>query len=1299
MHNGCRRAIFQLPQNLAENLEIGPEVNAQLVESALNARANTLRFTPTQDTIDLTSFFNIGCSRAIQGALRHVLSPMVRARVCFHLKVSMAREVKVSADSDETRLEEIEPFFASKLMFFDNAEEELNDEAWQQTHIAILDRFTKLIENFQMRGSNWRLQRIIFLDIFIGVFRRIVEPELMHGGGNDRRGFKIPLAITTKKAIINITPSSGIQCFRYAMLGSLYHQDVVGKPTLKKLYIRLVAEVNLFKIPEPVMLDKNIFACVAKNNPGIGLRIFQWNHETKSATLFYERKPPSIRCADILFIPPYDEYRYGHYVPIKSVQRLLSSHRNQRLFCPNCLFNTHINGSMQHNCPGTNKTEKGVYVSKAGQEEMMPKTDDEAQMRFRSYQFTLPLPYVVYADSETYCEPVQDERFLNHHKVAAIGYCLVHHESMREFHSLETPCRTIFSTETTCCVEVFLEELKQLCFTLYEERRRCTDLPPNALPTRPPPSACEQCGNKFKDASDCCADHDHLSGEQRQWLCQKCNLQLCQTRQRLVVYFHNFKHFDGKLLLKKLPKVFGDQIFVLPETREAFKCINVKIPLVREANQKRSSMFELCFRDTFAYMASSLSSLASLLDSKTDLIQTRKLLGVYPQLKESTLLAKGVYPYSWLTQLELLDSTCELPPREAFFDNISLKPCSEQDYQRAEMAWQEFGCRTMRDYTRAYLELDILLLADVFENFRRIALSSHHLDPAHYLGAPSFTMAAFLYSLSKSAGPTHIELTKDVTIYREAERSIRGGFTQGCMHLVQANNPVANKLLERRPEDNAYSPDNTYLALLDANSLYPTAMIRPMPVGNMRWMDPHLVEHLPYDAPTEKIEENVDPRSVFYPSLEDISTPSRLLTWIKTHLTSEKVGAFFTVDLYYPRSLHDRTSDFPLAVSPEKTLEQDLTAQMREDWLLTQRRIDPVRNANAQRYEDVKSYKPVVPKLLGTCWHKSEYTVHVSALIFYLEMGMKVTKVHRVLLFDQYPFLRDYVNRNIQLRREATSPIVSAYYKILSNALYGKFLENLRSRFKIMMCTTEKKVEKYLRDSRLVDMLIYGKDLVGAHIRPSEVKLCNPITVGAAVLDVSKEIMYRFFYDNVQYHHSLQCARVLGGDTDSLMLALTMKSAEDSPYTTLFPDLARMGLLDTSNYPKDHPLYSTQLAGVLGAFKDEFAGKYILELVFLRPKSYSFLFADSDVQIEQRARCKGVSRQVVRSTLNHDRYRQCIHNREVLYTSSRRLASRYQEIFLMEERKLSLGFFETKRAWYNRNESLPFGHYRLLENS
>jgi hypothetical protein len=340
-----------------------------------------------------------------------------------------------------------------------------------------------------------------------------------------------------------------------------------------------------------------------------------------------------------------------------------------------------------------------------------------------------------------------------------------------------------------------------------------------------------------------------------------------------------------------------------------------------------------------------------------------------------------------------------------------------------------------------------------------------------------------------------------------------------------------------------------------------------------------------------------------------------------------------------------------------------------------------------------------IPKLLGTCSNKVDYVVHHRTLKFYLEMGMKVTKLHRAIVFTEEPILKPYIEGNIAKRVAARTAYEKNFYKLWNNALFGKFLQRVRDRLSLRMCFSGEQVEQYLASNGLVDIIIYGKDLAAAQMQAREVFLNRPIAIGTSILELSKELMYRFYYEQVATHHSLECARVLAGDTDSLMLALTLKSeiaaAGNTIYTAFFSDLVSRGLLDTSNYPATHPLYTNAHAGRLGAFKDEFGGQLVLELVFLRPKNYSFLYQPhASTTTAEINRCKGVGRRVS-STLKHSQYYHALLARELLRVKNRRLASFAQKIYLVEEEKVALSFFDTKRAWTGLNTSLPFGHYQL----
>ena len=149
------------------------------------------------------------------------------------------------------------------------------------------------------------------------------------------------------------------------------------------------------------------------------------------------------------------------------------------------------------------------------------------------------------------------------------------------------------------------------------------------------------------------------------------------------------------------------------------------------------------FIDSFKFMSCGLDSLVKNLTSDgTDssrIVHTKNRF----QEKTSLCLRKGVYPYDYVDNPERLQET-QLPPKSAFYSKLNNKDISDEDYNHAQKIWKEFGMKTMKDYHDLYLELDVLLLADVFENFREVCLDNYKLDQAWYLTAPGLSWDAML---------------------------------------------------------------------------------------------------------------------------------------------------------------------------------------------------------------------------------------------------------------------------------------------------------------------------------------------------------------------------------------------------------------------------------------------------------------------------------------------------------------------------------------------------------------------------
>ena len=166
----------------------------------------------------------------------------------------------------------------------------------------------------------------------------------------------------------------------------------------------------------------------------------------------------------------------------------------------------------------------------------------------------------------------------------------------------------------------------------------------------------------------------------------------------------------------------------------------------------------------------------------------------------------------------------KLPSQDTFFSKLSGSPCSNPVYTRATRVWNPFGCRTMADYHDIYLQLDVLLLADIFLKFRTTCLEYYSLDPVHYYTTPDLAWDAAL-RMSR----VDLQLITDVDVYHVAENSIRGGFSMISTHHAQAN---STSFLDTYDS----SLPNQNLIYLDANNLYGWAMSQSLPTHGFRFL-------------------------------------------------------------------------------------------------------------------------------------------------------------------------------------------------------------------------------------------------------------------------------------------------------------------------------------------------------------------------------------------------------------------------------------------------------------------------------
>ena len=372
-----------------------------------------------------------------------------------------------------------------------------------------------------------------------------------------------------------------------------------------------------------------------------------------------------------------------------------------------------------------------------------------------------------------------------------------------------------------------------------------------------------------------CQFHCHFTGKYRGAAHNECNLK-CRKPLILPVIFHILQGYDAHLFIRQLAKVPGD-LFSIPSTEERYITFSKFIAVDQYYSKKQEKLlfkkFEIRFIDSIKFLNISLAKLVKNLvknENPSDFKNLNKVI----KNNSSLLTREGVYPYDYVTSIERLKEP-KLPSKEDFHTKLYDEEISDEYYQYAHNVWNTFNCRTLQDYHELYLKTDVLLLADVFENFRKTCLKYYKLDPCHYYTAPGLAWDACL-KLTKQ----ELQLLTDYDMLMMFEQGIRGGITHISKRYAEANNKYMKDFDETKP--------SSFIQYLDANGLYSWAMSQKLPTHGFKWIDVDIPE-------VKKLLEKKD----------------------------TKQGYIFEVDLDYPSSLWESHNDYPLAPERKKINEVD----------------------------------------------------------------------------------------------------------------------------------------------------------------------------------------------------------------------------------------------------------------------------------------------------------------------------------------------------------------------------------------
>ena len=145
--------------------------------------------------------------------------------------------------------------------------------------------------------------------------------------------------------------------------------------------------------------------------------------------------------------------------------------------------------------------------------------------------------------------------------------------------------------------------------------------------------------------------------------------------------------------------------------------------------------------------------------------------------------------------------------------------------------------------------------------------------------------------------------------------------------------------------------------------------------------------------------------------------------------------------------------------------------------------------------------------------NKKKYVVHIRSFKQALNHGLKLKKVHRIIEFNQESWLKAYIDMNTELRKAAKNDFEKDFFKLMNNAVFGKTMENVRKHRDVKLVPTDKKRSKLVSEPNYHPMNYISEDLSIIEMRRTKVKMNKPICLGLSILEISKLLMYEFWYD------------------------------------------------------------------------------------------------------------------------------------------------------------------------------------------
>ena len=296
--------------------------------------------------------------------------------------------------------------------------------------------------------------------------------------------------------------------------------------------------------------------------------------------------------------------------------------------------------------------------------------------------------------------------------------------------------------------------------------------------------------------------------------------------------------------------------------------------------------------------------------------------------------------------------------------------------------------------------------------------------------------------------------------------------------------------------------------------------------------------------------------------------------------------------------------------------------------------------------------------------------------------GLKFKKIHRIIEFNQEAWLKPYIDMNTELRKAAKNDFEKDLFKLMNNSVFGKTIENIRKHKDIKLVMPDKKRSKLVSEPDYHTINLISEDLSIIEMKKTKVKMNKLIYLGLSIMEISKILMYEFWYDNMKrkYDNDVKLCYM---DTDSFIMNIKTNDF----YEGIANDVENRR--DTSNYKVNRPLPMGKNKKIIGLMKDELGGKIITEFVTLRPKTYSYLTDDG----KEDKKAKGTKKCIVKKMIKFNDYKKCLLNDEVIFKSQQRFISKKHDGYTENINKIALSNDDDKRiVSSDKITSYPYGY-------